>query len=59
MSTTVLKPFTSATRRFAVGDPVNAGDDLSPHSFEDLKAGKFIGTAKAADKPAGKSEATK
>ncbi|TPJ60824.1 hypothetical protein [Mesorhizobium sp. B2-6-1] len=44
----VLKPFNSTSRRYAVGDPVRETDDLSPHSFEDLKARKFIGTPKPA-----------
>lgn len=39
---TVAKPFNSITQRFRVGSEVNDGDDLSPHSFGDLKTRGFI-----------------
>jgi hypothetical protein len=48
----VAKPFNSTIRRFRVGAelPWNKADDLSPHSFEDLKAKGFIVEKKAEQK---------
>lgn len=47
---TVAKDFNTITQRFKVGASVSEADDLSPHSFESLKAGGFIsdGAATAA-----------
>lgn len=39
----VLKPLTTHTQRLPIGAEVNEGDDLSPHTFEDLKERGFIG----------------
>ncbi|MDR6953786.1 hypothetical protein J2X65_003149 [Ancylobacter sp. 3268] len=39
----VLKPFNTHNRRFKAGDPVNPGDDFSPHSFEHLSDHRFVG----------------
>lgn len=46
MKLTVLKPFTSTLRRFAMGDIVDDGDDFSPRTADDLKAENFIGDGK-------------
>jgi hypothetical protein len=40
----VLKAFNTVNRRLKIGDPVNEGDDLSPHSFDELKLRGFIGS---------------
>jgi hypothetical protein len=45
MSNKVLKAFNTVNRRLKVGDPVSEGDDLSPHSFDDLKSRGFIGSS--------------
>lgn len=45
------KDITTNSRRFKIGDPVGAADDLSPHTFSDLGARGFI-AAKKADQPA-------
>lgn len=44
MSDVVLKAIHTVNRRLRVGDPVSEGDDLSPHSFSDLKSRGFIGS---------------
>jgi hypothetical protein len=46
----VAKQFNTRLRRLRAGDPVSQTDDLSPHTFADLKAGKFI-AAKAEPQP--------
>lgn len=38
----VMKPFTTATRRFAAGDTVTEADDLAPHSIPSLTRGGFV-----------------
>lgn len=42
MTYKVVKPFNTALQRFAVGASVSAADDLSPHSIDSLRDGKFI-----------------
>lgn len=42
MEHVVAKPFNTVNRRFREGDPVLATEDLSPHSFDDLKARRWI-----------------
>jgi hypothetical protein len=44
MSAKVLKAFNTVNRRLKIDDPVCEGDDLSPHSFEDMKSRGFIGS---------------
>lgn len=38
----VLKAFNTRLRRYAAGDEILAGADLSPHTLESLAAGQFI-----------------
>jgi hypothetical protein len=51
MSDKVLKAFNTVNRRLKVNDPVDASDDLSPHSFEDLKSRGFIGSSEPEFEP--------
>lgn len=44
MSDVVLKAINTVNRRLKVGDPVSECDDLSPHSFDDLRSRGFIGS---------------
>jgi hypothetical protein len=48
MSHVVAKPFKTVNRRFAIGVEIRESDDLSPHSFADLKERGFITAASAA-----------
>lgn len=43
MSNTVLKPFNTHLRRFAIGDKVPADADLSPHAIGELRQRHFVG----------------
>jgi hypothetical protein len=45
MSDKVLKAFKTVNRRLKIDDPINESDDLSPHSFDDLKSRGFIGSS--------------
>jgi hypothetical protein len=58
MQHVIAKPLTTTRRRLAVNDPVSADDDLSPHSFADLKTRGFI-VEVPAEKPAEPAPATK
>lgn len=40
---TVLKPFNTHLRRFAIGDKVPADADLSPHAIGELRQRHFVG----------------
>lgn len=48
MSTIVAKAFNSTQRHFREGDPVSILDDLSPHTFADLKDRGFIASKRDA-----------
>lgn len=52
MTHVVAKPFNTVNRRLRVGAPVEETDDLSPHTFDDLKKRHWIvsGATKAAAK---------
>lgn len=51
MEHVIAKAITTASRRLKVGDPVSADENLSPHTFDDLKARGFI-SPKQAEQPA-------
>jgi len=42
MQHVIAKPINTRVRRLRVGDPIRRNDDLSPHTFDDLKARGFI-----------------
>lgn len=42
MTHVVAKPFNTVNRRLRVGAPVEETDDLSPHTFDNLKKGHWI-----------------
>lgn len=43
MSYVVIKAFQTTLRRLKVGDAVNDGDELAPHTVESLKDAGLIG----------------
>ena len=52
MSHVISKAINTATSRLKVGHPVTGGDDLAPHSFDDLLARGFIKSAPVFSVPA-------
>lgn len=48
MKYSVVKPFKTPNRKFAMGASVNDGDDLAPHTIEGLMAGGFVALPSAA-----------
>lgn len=42
MEYVIAKAVTTESRRLKIGDPVNAEEHLSPHTFDDLRARGFI-----------------
>lgn len=52
MMATVLKPFHTSVRRFAVDDRVSPTDNLTPHTFESLAKAGYIEKLPNAKKPA-------
>ncbi len=50
MSHVIAKLFNTASRRFKIDDPISENENLSPHTFADLKARGFI-VAKPDEQP--------